>query len=163
MFKATMGRKTNAACGARRQDHGREHLGGVRGADDNAVVDGDFAVAESELSPVLVALRGGGINIVAIHHHMSGETPRILFLHYWGRGKAADLAGTVRKALDLTAWKARPRVSDAREAPRCPVRASPTTTAQLIVDIENNPGITFIVTCRGRSQPCTSSRRRPAS
>jgi len=42
---------------------------------------------------------------VAIHHHMSGETPRILFLHYWGRGKASDLAGTLKKALDLTAWE----------------------------------------------------------
>jgi hypothetical protein len=35
---------------------------------------------------------------------MSGESPRILFLHYWGRGKAVDLAGVVRKAVDLTAW-----------------------------------------------------------
>lgn len=74
------------------------------GTDDNAVVDGDFAVAESELQPVLEALRGGGINVVAIHHHMSGEHPRILFLHYWGRGKAEALAKVVKSALDLTAW-----------------------------------------------------------
>ena len=53
---------------------------------------------------MLKTLRGGNINIVAIHHHMSGETPRILFLHYWGRGKSADLAATVKKALDLTAY-----------------------------------------------------------
>ena len=59
---------------------------------------------ENELQPVLKALRAGGINIVAIHHHMSGENPRILFLHYWGRGKAGELATTVKKALDLTAW-----------------------------------------------------------
>lgn len=108
MFKATMGRQTNAACGCPvGKTMGVNTWAAFAGADDNAVVDGDFAVAESELAPVLVALRGGGINIVAIHHHMSGETPRILFLHYWGRGKAADLAGTVRKALDLTAWEGR--------------------------------------------------------
>jgi hypothetical protein len=77
---------------------------GFAGNDENAVVDGDFAVAEGELQPVLKALRAGGIDIVAIHHHMSGETPRILFLHYWGRGKAAELAATVKKALELTAW-----------------------------------------------------------
>jgi hypothetical protein len=53
---------------------------------------------------VLKALRGGGINVVAIHSHMTGESPRILFLHYWGRGKASDLATVVKKALDLTAW-----------------------------------------------------------
>jgi hypothetical protein len=75
------------------------------GANDNAVVDGDFAVSETELASVLKELRAGGIDIVAIHHHMVGENPRILFLHYWGRGKAVDLATTVRKALDLTAWE----------------------------------------------------------
>ena len=68
------------------------------------MVDGDFAVAEAELQPALKALRAGGINIVAIHHHMTGELPRILFLHYWGRGASAGLAKTVKAALDLTAW-----------------------------------------------------------
>ena len=77
------------------------------GSDDNAVVDGDFAVTENELQPVLKALRAGGIDVVAIHSHMTGETPRILFLHYWGRGKAANLAGVVKKALDLTDWEGR--------------------------------------------------------
>ena len=60
-------------------------------------------VHADELLPVLKSLRAGGINVVAIHHHMSGESPRILFLHYWGRGKATDLAATVKKAIDLTA------------------------------------------------------------
>jgi hypothetical protein len=105
MFKATMGRLTNAACGCPvGKAMGVNTWAAFAGANDNAVVDGDFAVSEQELAPVLKALRAGGIEIVAIHHHMVGETPRILFLHYWGRGKAADLATTVRRALDLTAW-----------------------------------------------------------
>jgi hypothetical protein len=70
------------------------------GSDDNAVVDGDFAVLEGELQGVLKALRKANINIVAIHHHMSGETPRILFLHYWGRGSTAALARGLKAALD---------------------------------------------------------------
>src|SRR5207245_1439392 len=37
------------------------------GSDDNAVVDGDFAVTEDELQPVLKALLKNKINIVAIH------------------------------------------------------------------------------------------------
>jgi hypothetical protein len=45
-------------------------------------MDGDFAVLEDELQPVLKSLRAEGINIVAIHHHMTHEEPRILFLHY---------------------------------------------------------------------------------
>jgi hypothetical protein len=100
-----MGRKTQAECGCTiGKVMGVNTWAAFGGTDDDAVVDGDFAVAESELQPVLKALRGGGINIVAIHSHMTGESPRILFLHYWGRGKATELAGAVKRALDLTAW-----------------------------------------------------------
>ena len=72
------------------------------GTDDNAVVDGDFAVTEDELQPVLKSLRSSNINIVAIHQHMTHEEPRMMFLHYWGRGKAAELARAVKQALALT-------------------------------------------------------------
>jgi hypothetical protein len=72
------------------------------GSDERAVVDGDFAMLESELQGVLKALRGAGIDVVAIHHHMSGEEPRILFLHYWGIGRTEDLARGLRQALDQT-------------------------------------------------------------
>jgi hypothetical protein len=56
-------------------------------------------VAEKELQPVLKSLTGSGINVVAIHSHMTQENPRILFLHYWGRGKTADLAKALKTAL----------------------------------------------------------------
>jgi hypothetical protein len=72
------------------------------GTDSSAAVDGDFAMLESELQPVLKALRGAGIQIVAIHQHMSGEEPRIVFLHYWGVGRATDLAQGLRTALNRT-------------------------------------------------------------
>jgi chromate transporter len=72
------------------------------GSDELAVVDGDFAMRESELQGVLRALRRGGINVVAIHHHMAGEEPRILFLHYWGVGPTEGLARALRSALDQT-------------------------------------------------------------
>jgi hypothetical protein len=105
MYKATMGRAATAACGCPiGKTMGVNTWAAFQGTDDNAAVDGDFAVTENELQPVLKSLRAGGIDIVAIHSHMIGETPRILFLHYWGRGKAAELATTVKKALDLTAW-----------------------------------------------------------
>jgi hypothetical protein len=69
------------------------------GSDDNAVVAGDFAVTEDELQPALKAIRVGGINIVAIHSHMTHEQPRILFFHYWGRGPAKKLAEAIQGAL----------------------------------------------------------------
>lgn len=69
------------------------------GTDDNAVLDGDFAMRENEVQAVLRAMREEGINVVALHSHMVGERPRIFFVHYWGRGKAADLAQSLRKVL----------------------------------------------------------------
>src|ERR1700730_2031686 len=69
------------------------------GGDDNAIVDGDFAVTEDELQSALKAIRVGGINIVAIHSHMMHEQPRILFFHYWGRGPAKQLAEAIQGAL----------------------------------------------------------------
>jgi uncharacterized protein DUF1259 len=105
MYKAVFGRKTQAQCGCTiGKAMGISTWSAFGGSDADAVVDGDFAVAEDELQPVLKALRGGGINIVAIHSHTTGESPRLLFLHYWGRGPAAGLAATVKRAVDLTAW-----------------------------------------------------------
>ena len=66
------------------------------GSDDNAIVDGDFAVTEDELQPVLKSLLKEKINIVAIHQHMTHEQPRIMFFHYWGQGRAKDLANAVK-------------------------------------------------------------------
>src|SRR4051794_1052800 len=71
------------------KDMGVNTWAAFAGSDENAVVDGDFAVLEGELQPVLRALRRHDIDVVAIHHHMTEEKPRILFLHYWGQGKAA--------------------------------------------------------------------------
>jgi hypothetical protein len=75
------------------------------GSDDNAVVDGDFAVTEDELQPVLKSLLKDKINIVAIHQHMTHEEPRIMFFHYWGRGTAKMMAESVKAAVALTVSK----------------------------------------------------------
>src|SRR3954471_20562118 len=61
------------------------------GSDDTAVVDGDFAVTEDDLEAVLKSLVKNQIYIVAIHQHMTHEQPRIMFFHYWGRGRAKEL------------------------------------------------------------------------
>jgi hypothetical protein len=69
------------------------------GTDDDALVDGDFAVEDDQLQTALKSLRRNGINIVAIHSHMTHEQPRILFFHYWGRGPAKKLAEAIQEAL----------------------------------------------------------------
>ncbi|MDB6015601.1 MAG: hypothetical protein JWR19_90 [Pedosphaera sp.] len=103
MFKAVFGRKTKMPCGCDvGKDMGINTWAAFAGTDDNAVVDGDFVVLASELQPALKSLRKSGIDIVAIHSHMTEEEPRMIFFHYWGRGAAADLAGAVKTALALT-------------------------------------------------------------
>lgn len=71
------------------------------GSDGDAMVAGDVAMLEKEVTPVLKALRANGLNIVAIHHHMTGVAPTVIFLHYYGTGPAATLARGVRAAVDL--------------------------------------------------------------
>ena len=70
------------------------------GTNEDAAVAGDVAMLESEVTPTLKALRGHGLEVVAIHHHMTNSRPLIIFLHYWGRGPADKLATGFRAALD---------------------------------------------------------------
>ena len=70
------------------------------GSNESAVVAGDVAMLETEVTPVLKALRANGLEVVAIHHHMTGARPTVIFLHYWGKGPAAKLATGVRAAVD---------------------------------------------------------------
>jgi hypothetical protein len=72
------------------------------GNDADAVVAGDIAMLASEVTPVLKALRANDIAVVAIHHHMTGTTPDVYFLHYWGKGPAAKLATGVKAAVSQT-------------------------------------------------------------
>jgi len=100
MWKATIGRTAKVHGTTVGNQMGVNTWAAFAGSDDAAFVDGDFVVLAEELQSVLKALRRGGINIVAIHSHMSEEQPRYIFLHYWGKGKAADLARTVKTALN---------------------------------------------------------------
>jgi hypothetical protein len=70
------------------------------GSDNLAAVDGDFIMTAAEVQPVLRALRQGGIHIVALHNHMIGEQPAFYFTHFWGKGRAQDLAKGLKFALD---------------------------------------------------------------
>jgi hypothetical protein len=103
VYKVTVGRSARMHGHAVGKTMGVNTWAAFAGSDESAVVDGDVAMRESELQPVLKALRHAGIDVVAIHQHMAGEEPRILFLHYWGVGPVESLARGVRAALDVTA------------------------------------------------------------
>ncbi len=106
MVKFTIGREAKMPCGCEvGKEMGVNTWAAFYGSDEHAFVDGDFATVAGELQPVLKALRANDINVVAIHNHMAGETPRVIFLHYWGVGPAAELARGVKAALDAQGKK----------------------------------------------------------
>jgi hypothetical protein len=100
MYKVSIGRKATMHGKPVSNQMGVNTWAAFAGTDDTAFVDGDFAMLESEVQPVLKALRKAGINIVAIHNHMTHEEPQYVFLHYWGKGTAASLAKGLKSALD---------------------------------------------------------------
>ena len=69
------------------------------GTDATAAIAGDIAMLEKEVTPVLKVLRKNGLDVVAIHHHMTGDRPMVIFLHYWGTGPAEKLAAAFKMAV----------------------------------------------------------------
>lgn len=106
MAKFTFGRSAKMPCGG---DAGKEmgvnSWAAFAGTDADAVVDGDFCVLPSELQGALRSVRKSGINVVAIHQHMTLEKPRYIFFPYWGRGTALHLAQALHGAMKTTATK----------------------------------------------------------
>ena len=72
----------------------------MTGTNEKAAIAGDVAMLESEVTPVLKALRESGLDVVAIHHHMTSDRPMVIFLHYWGTGPAEKLATGFRAAVN---------------------------------------------------------------
>jgi len=72
----------------------------TRMPDGKYMVMGDTVMLGAEVNPVIDALRAGGIEIVALHNHMLGEQPQVMFMHYQGEGAAEALARTIRRAID---------------------------------------------------------------
>jgi hypothetical protein len=105
VYKVVIGRATHMDGGEVGNAMGVNTWAAFAGSNEKAVVDGDFAMLETEMQDVLKALRAAHINVVAIHQHMAGEKPRVMFLHFWGVGSTEDLAKGLRAALDKTAHK----------------------------------------------------------
>jgi hypothetical protein len=66
------------------------------------MVMGDLVLLQDEIGPVIAKLGGSGFEITGIHNHLHGETPHVMYMHYMGHGKAADLAGSLKSALAMS-------------------------------------------------------------
>ena len=100
VYKVTIGRTTKMHGHEVGNTMGVNTWAAFAGSDTKAIVDGDFVMFEPEVQSVLKALRGAGINIVAIHNHMLEDSPRTVFLHYWGVGPSRELAQGLKAALE---------------------------------------------------------------
>jgi hypothetical protein len=122
-IEGVLGHKARTQAGVVRVSIGREgRVHGVKvggsmglntvaafsGSGDHAVVYGDFIMTGAEVQPVLKALRGHGIHIVALHNHMIGEEPPFYFAHFWGKGPAKELAQGIKAALQAQRKASRP-------------------------------------------------------
>ena len=96
MYKASFGRTVSMHGTPAGNQMGVNTWAAFFGSMDQTFVDGDFACARHELQTVLKGLRRRGINVVAIHNHMAAEEPPLVFLHFWGKGRAAELAVALR-------------------------------------------------------------------
>lgn len=83
----------------------------------HAMAMGDLVLLESEITPVMDALQRGGIDQSALHNHLVGETPHVMYLHFSGHGDAAKLATTLHQALALTKTPMAPAAPSASPAP----------------------------------------------
>jgi hypothetical protein len=102
-YKYTFGRsdQTVTAMGAEITTNiGLNSWAAFAGTPNAAHVAGDIAMLESEVNAVIRALRSNNLEVVAVHHHMLGDSPKIIFLHYYGKGEATLLATGFRAALD---------------------------------------------------------------
>jgi hypothetical protein len=70
--------------------------------DGHAITMGDLVLLESEVTPVIDALQRGGIDQSAVHNHLIGESPHVMYVHFDGHGDAVKLAAALHNALALT-------------------------------------------------------------
>jgi hypothetical protein len=71
-------------------------------AEGQTMAMGDLVLLASEVNPVIRALQAGGLDVLAVHNHLTGETPEIVYVHFGGHGRPETLARALRSALDAT-------------------------------------------------------------
>ena len=93
-----------------------------------AVTYGDLVVLEDEVNPVISKLEEKGLELSALHNHLLHETPRVVFIHFVGRGDEVEMAKGIRQALELT------------KSPLVPTASGPETKPEIATEIERIVG-----------------------
>jgi hypothetical protein len=69
---------------------------------DHAMVMGDLVLLTTEVESVMASLQQNGIEQTALHNHLLGESPRVMYMHIRAIGNPARIARAIRTALEFT-------------------------------------------------------------
>jgi hypothetical protein len=69
---------------------------------NEAMVMGDLVLTEDEVAPVMAKLQSAGVHEAALHNHLLGETPHVMYMHLASHGDPVQIAGAIHDALALT-------------------------------------------------------------
>jgi Domain of Unknown Function (DUF1259) len=72
------------------------------GSEGHVMAMGDLVLLSDEVNPVVRALQAGGLDVLAVHNHLIGESPQVVYVHFGGHGEPANVAQALRAALDTT-------------------------------------------------------------
>lgn len=75
---------------------------------DQAMVMGDLVLTEDEVEAVMMSLQQNGIQQTALHNHLFGESPHVMYMHIEGHGDRLKLASAIHGALALTKTPSKP-------------------------------------------------------
>jgi Domain of Unknown Function (DUF1259) len=67
-----------------------------------AMVMGDLVLTEDEVEPVMMKLQEGGIHESAVHNHLLGESPHVMYMHIASHGDPVRMAKAIHDAVALT-------------------------------------------------------------
>ena len=94
----------------------------------HAMVMGDLVLLEDEVTTVMASLQQNGVDQTALHNHLLGESPRVMYMHIRAIGNAERIAKAVRTALEFTTTPLGPPASPS------PTPAPPVTPAPIAFD-----------------------------
>jgi len=83
---------------------------------NEAMVMGDLVLTEDEVAPVMASLQKAGVHEAALHNHLLGESPHVLYMHLASHGDAVQMAKAIHDAVALTKTPG-PDSSPASQAP----------------------------------------------
>jgi len=92
-------------------------------SDSTAITYGDLVLLDDEINPAISKLEDNGIELSALHNHLLHENPRVMYIHFVGRGDEVEMANGIREALAVT------------KTPLYPITSGPETKPDLAGEV----------------------------